>query len=726
MATAYDLTPDLLTDANASRVFLREHWSDDWEEVEYLEAAYVGYAASPSVSTAALRWRYGVGMRYAEGEFSQVDKLDKLDHWVKIEIDVDPDPAALPVRWYGHLEEEARQLDGCETDAPGGEEEDRVPSGEQPLVAYGLEALLDRQKLVRCWYQEDAGTEKELGRAMTFNEPNQVEDAGNRRAAKGLREEYLFSGDLYSAAHKWSTIDIARYLLAYHGPVDFLGNDSIQLKLDAGAEWVLPDFDEPVLEMHGRTLKELLDELMDRRRGLSYVVELDEEGGPLGDDAVVIRPFTFLEEPLELPSGNILWGNLLPVELDFDRAQNVEAASIRRSAAQRYEQVIAVGDRVLCCGSAAPLDGTLVAGWLGDDQTAYNAAASTKPGYPPADDLWLRQQRNADARSAESLRRVFRYFNLPVDWDGQVGNGEGGAKHDLFPYEDLGVNKATESALFVPDLRFHRQLPLKDYDHAPSGQKFCYRPTYVVLKLADEAAYERGATAYEQVENLAAAAEVECTGDGSGRDWCCSVQLQDDGPGIILNVSGELQHVIAGGQYTPLPDAGEIAVSAFSWQDNLIVTFAIEADWFVSACYPDPVEGESDVVRQLVIDARTLAQLHYVAPGTVIGLDDGQLERHAGGFVRDDRDLLKDLARLAYEWYGTPRQALSLVVSGIPVAMQTLRVGDLVTKIGADATEEEVRSVITEIRIDLAADAQTPHRTSIETQWAELDVLALI
>ena len=143
----------------------------------------------------------------------------------------------------------------------------------------------------------------------------------------------------------------------------------------------------------------------------------------------------------------------------------------------------------------------------------------------------------------------------------------------------------------------------------------------------------------------------------------------------------------------------------------------------IQAQVPAALTGPQDAVRLLVIDAGRRAELHYVAPGTVVDTDDGQLERHAGGFIRDDRPWLQDLARLAFEWYGRQRQAFTL---SYRQASGLFYVGDLITTIGKAATLETVRTVITEVRIELAQSTNDVHRTSIRTQWAELDALQLI
>lgn len=716
---ALTVPDELLSDVQASRVYLRETWDADWEEVDFLDALSFGWEANPSVSTANLRWDYGAVMQRGANEYAVVEKLDRLNHWIKIEVDR-PQEGYTPLKWYGHVEEDARNLEGKEVTMPGGG--DPLESGEQPLLAYGLESVLDRQKITRCTWMDESGIERELGHAIAFNREDQVDAQGNRSTAKGSRGTYVFSGNLYSDAAKWSTLDILRYLCAYHGPKNDLGNDAIEIKLHPVAELLVPDWDEPVIEWHGRTLKEVFDELLDRRRGFGYTVSIEEEGGELGDDAILITPFTFFDESIDLPSGDTLQPNILQFTVDFQTSTEPETATLRKAASQHYEQVVAIGDRILCCGSISPDDANLVRGWIQDQEDAYNTAASGS--YAAKDPTYIKQQRNADARGADHLKRVFRYFDLDPDWDGKVGDGiaTAASMDYLFPYDELDLLPQLYSGFYLPDLRFERHLPLTDYDQAPAGQKFTYRPPFVVLKLhdtsLDDDVYER----YASVEMLSVAAEVELTGyDDAGRDFCCSMQVQDDAPGVILNVVGEQQHVIAGADFVPLLDAADVAVSKYDWRDNLIVTFAMRADWHLEARWPETIVEVADVVRELRIDVGEKAQGHWIANGTVIGLDDGQLQHQANAeWIRDDRELLENLARIAYEWYGAPRQALTLTLRGI---WGELAVGDLVVGIGPEGETEDVRTVVTSVRIDLSDDASEPHRETIETQWAELDVV---
>jgi len=720
MADPIVTSPALRVFARWATVYLRAAWSDDWEEQEHLYCSWVQFSAAPTISTAGLEWDYGRGMRQGETAYDTVEPLDPLGgkKWVKIEID---QPARDPLVWYGRIEEDARAAAGAlQHDGA------RVASGRQSLLAYGMEILLQRQQVTSCFWEHEDGREIELGRALPINEPNQADDEGNCSENLGPQGTYIFTGDLDRASH-WTSQDIVDYLLKYHQPVNNLGAVAVPWKLDDGGRQFVPDWDEPQLPLHGKTLKEIFDTLLDRRRLLGYTVEVEEVDDGL--DQCVLRPFTYSEGPIVIPAGGIMPANDQQRSLDFDFAFDIEEAVIKRTASQTYDQVIVRGDRVLCCGTISAQDGTLVPHWSVGQRNAYNQAASAEAGYA-ALELSEKQRRNAEFRQADSLSRVFSYFGLPDDWDGLVADGEGGTGRDLFPYGPLEVDDGAISGFWRPGLRLERQLPLRtdhDYsddnipdaidDNTPIGQQWEYRRPLVVILLSDtkDAPYP-----YCQVERLAATNEIEYTGDGEGRRFSCSVRMQETAPGLVLRVSGRPQHAIATGNFSAADDTDDY-LGELDWEDNLAATVAVRSDYHVRSVWPAAIAGAEDAVRLLEIDVGRRGQCHYVAPGTIVDLADGRL-RHTneGGLIRDDRDRLEQIARLAFEWYGQQRQALTLAWRTAWIAGK-FRIGDLITSIGAGATFERVRTVVTDIRVELAASDDQEHGTRIATQWAELD-----
>jgi hypothetical protein len=726
--TPIQLDTRLIRPAAGHTVYTRARWTEDWTEVEHLYCDYLVFAAAPSVATAGFSWRFGAGLRPGEQAFGEVAPLDLLQHYVKVEIDSPPDAGGNPrdpVRWHGIFLEDAWNSEGAfvRHKPKTLDQVERTRSGEQSLAAYGLEVLLARQRIRGSWWLAGAGDERYLERPLEINAENRYANAGNRSKAPGPAGTHLFAGDLSDTAAGcdwWSTRDVIEYLLEYHAPVDQAGNRAVPFLLAPSAKPYLPTWDRPRLRLEGRTVKDVLDELLNRRRLLGYWVRVFEGQAPGGGDAAFLLAFNYLDAELELPGGERLLANPRQRTFDGDAAPAVDGQVTHVSASQTYDLVEAIGRPALCCGAMAHADGTLLAGWTAAEETVYETGGSASPAWAAATKD-VRERLNADARSAEKVSRVYSQFRLPADWDGKVGDGLGGAKQYLFPYDDLGIDPADVDAWYTPDLRFERELPLKIRDPAAAEPKWEYRALWAAIKTHDP---NTPAGSYYCDLQRHGNYDAERTGEGAGRAWSCHVRALADAPGVELRISGAPQHVIASGLFSG--NAADTR-SYGAWTFNeLIVCFAMRADWRVGARWPVNAAA-NEVIRTLTFGVPD-AELHYVVPGTPAQLAAtdaavGQLAAHAGGLVRDDRPRLEQLARLAYEWYGTFRQSLSLSVRGV---LPSVYVGDLITSVGAEETAEDVRSVVTEIRYDLAAAEGDVDRTRIQTHWGELDVLKLL
>jgi len=761
--TTLTTTDELVRSAERYRVYLRQRWADAWTLEPFLECLSVCWSASPKVSAAEFQWIYGRGMRQGETGFSDVAPRALLDWYVKVEIDQPDtigdegfDETVPPLVWVGLIQEDGDNPRGARIgeDSAG---ESRVPRGRQALLAYGLEVLLDLEPVTTSFVETSEGCEaKPVGRGLTFNEENHQRPAtgldrkhhykmpGNRSKQVASQTAYVFAKDATDACI-WTVPQIVDYLIRYHAPT----GDAVPFRLDLTRRICLPDWGRPKVASHGRSVKHLLDELMDRRRLLGYTVEVEADYYGAGMDAMMIRPFTFADQDLTVPDsedpdliGQTLKANPDQVSLDFDRAIDVEAVHLKMSSVDLYDQAIATGARVVCCGTISGLEETLVGHWSNIEESDYNGGASLEADYAALDDF-AKQERNKVARAEKRLERVYAYFGLAKDWDGKVDTELTEEKNTLFPFTQLGLDPAQDLAFHAAEMRFLPTIPLKtnhDYtadkiatdqvaDNTPEGYAWENRPIYVLLKLADNPC---SGDRYAEVDKMAAAAGIEGCGAGDGRNFSCSIRVQEHAAGIVLRVSGgQGQYTIARTDFASLPGLIDEYAGEFDWRDNLIVTFAVEADRSVEMRWPKTVVTQWDFQRILRIDASARCGLHYVAPNTVVDCKDGYLRKSTnGGFVRDDRPLLQLLAHTAYQWYATPRQAFTFVFRQ---ASGLLKVGQLITTIGAlgtgfyaGGTQQDVRSVVTQVRIDLAHSDHEFHRTTVETQWAELDVMKLL
>ena len=316
---------DLFADHYPHKVYKRARWFEEWEEVPYLYANWAHNGTGIDPSQAELVWKFGEGMQPDKTSYEAYEKQDLLNHYIKIEIEQDEGEDAL--LWYGYLTEEATDRGGAFL-----REDARVLMGEQAFLVEGLECLLRRSILetsvVQPYDGGPAGIEKVVRRALRFNDPHQFGNWGNRTAAVGSEEAYLFSGDLQGAT-SWTSLQIIEYLLAYHSPRAIDEEIYVTWKLSDDANDMIPDWDQPVVEAHGRSLWSIITQLCDPRRLLSCRVLVNDE------DEIELDVFSFNAEEIELPSGGVQAANPNTRELDFDRAVDVQVANLRDSARDR-------------------------------------------------------------------------------------------------------------------------------------------------------------------------------------------------------------------------------------------------------------------------------------------------------------------------------------------------------------------------------------------------------
>lgn len=735
----FSLTP-LLSDAPRVRVFRRVGWSGSWTEEPYLRVDSFDECAGPTISHAQLTWRYGELLQAGQLQFAEYLEKSLVGAKLKIVCDnpVSDEPALDAHRWYGIVIDNQNALSG----APASVENPlaNIWSGRQSIVAVGLEWLLDREFIRHSWALVDSVPTR-IARGLAFNEPNPHKpdsQRGNRSASLGPDGVYLFTDDLDNAA-SWSSAQILAYLLQYHAPTDPSGAQLVPWQL-AGLGHVY-QHDRPYVPTHNRSVKSLVDQLLDRRRLVGYTVRADEtvtagdeEAGTLNH--VELAAFSFNAAELTVGS-ETLDAHPRQRSLDVASSPAVIRCTLRESAADRYDQVVILGGRMVGCFSISADDATLVKLWTTAEQTAYEAAATGEGGYGSLD-LWEKQMRNDIFRHDLRYTRVFRYFGLPQAWNGLVRNGQGsGVERPWFPSD---ADPDEPLAVYRPGARFERLLPLKtnhDYtanriaegtvlNNSPPGEPAENLPMIVLMALPH--AGETYGARYVHLDRFGLMADNEL----SAR-FAASVRAQEDGPGLVIDMQDAgKQQVIAIGDFTP--NADDISTSelvkkwgAVDWRENLIATVALRTDDHAAGVFPATIPGFDDAAQRLVIDAGEQFQTHYVAPNTIVGTADGGLLRSAsGGYLRDDRPQLLSLARFAYLWYDELRRALSLALKQVTFDLQ---IGDLITTLDG----RQVGTCVTRLRWVFDEQAVGPTgspppgpRTEIETAFAALDVRAVI
>jgi hypothetical protein len=437
--------------------------------------------------------------------------------------------------------------------------------------------------------------------------------------------------------------------------------------------------------------------------------------------------FTLVSTTINLGDGNTLPANPNTLTLDFTADPWIESLEIRQTQQTHYDQIIARGEPKGSVFTVSGADGTIEADWSSSQQTEYNQAASTASGYAGLTEK-EKMQRNDAFREQRSLERVYSWMRLPQDWDGMVNNGEGdGTNTYAFPTINQSTGEVVDATttgdtFWLQGLRFQSHLPLyvdldySDYNieedstinNLPAGSVPDFQPPLAAVKLlrADSSTF------YAHIDKVTAEQSPDA-GNSNYVRWNADISMQDQSPGFKIKIHAEgrgQQHRLFLEEFTKADATdGWDNLPDMSWRDNLLLTVYCHADSYAECRVPKDSALTSIEITRLVIDVPD-AYMDWVAPGTVVGIKDGQLVRsESGGMVRNDFNRLQKVALLASGWFGVERSTAAI---GYKRLAQIAKVGYLITTINGTA----VNTVVTKVRYDFEAQ-----KTTIQTQHGEMD-----
>lgn len=666
-------------------VYLRQQWTGSWTKVPWLFADEIAWATAPAVGAATLSWRFGRGMRQGEMQLGNVNRLANFQRYY-VAIECENGDSENPLTWFGTVEIQTDVVLGLVGLA-------NIPTGLTAVSCIGLEQILrDYPVRTSVWREENTAATFRVERAYTFNQPDAIgTPMGNRHP-----QQHVFSAKIKDADATWTTRKIVDYLAFTQRPKTDNGVE-LPLSLDADAALVLPDWDLPVIEQHGKTLGQLLDEAMPVGRGLTWHVTVDES------NQIVVAPSSLLGAAVATPLGQLAANpRRLHIEADGDATWQWSPSG---SSLQQYEQCRVIGARRT---STVTLQYPIVAvGWPDALKTEYDQAASTQAGY--ADwDTYKKQGHNELVRTRDRLASVYRRFQIGNGWAQTVTVGEAQEavfrKHPLNSVEKYPVNP--RELYILPTTK------LKDgFDYTNTSTTVVlppvkvatgphnYLPPLVIFR--DIVPTESGGSTYRhyQVEKIAALAKLETKSPDEERRWHGHVHVGEQERAVLINVSGAPQHIIASADFTKLPVDQHLP--PWNWRDAFF-TVTLTDDRHCEGVYPadDTLPGTVNrLVRTLVIDAGEKYQQDWIVPTTVIGVAaDGSLARCPnGGWLNDDRPKLEARARMAWEYYRQRRT--SIVLGGKDLAASvSIRLGDYIESI-SDADPLTVGSIVSEIRV---------------------------
>lgn len=775
------------------KVYLRTHSDSEWELVEYLVAVgVVSWQVPPSFSQLTLEWVYGDGTRWTKSSSEVVEPFHPshlIGRYVKVQWDhtdvpdEEDDEFKLP-DFFGCVVGVVDPWEGDGKNAAG----DAVARGVQHITVHGIEVILDMTPIMSSFVMtlDEHGQQQitEIGRTLQFNRLNagaidhRQRLEGNMTALFVEDEVMCFDGtggspsedeeSDFDPPEPWTLARVVEYLVHFHSPRNADGDKLIEFRVRHNEcfegliehEVVLGDYEN-------LTVFRVLNQLLDRRRGLGWYIEPVEEevDGSEGATKTVFEVvlFAFVGEDVELPIGGKLRPNperVFDLNLTGDHLSQVQ---VHTDGHLEYDQVIARGARrgsiVNICNHSDAGDARIPfeEDWstADDDALAEDWAKGMEkiPGYK---DLQIERQRAVRDRyrKMRKFERLWSHFRIARDWDGRNAGGR-----PVFPQlGDDGEATDEPEKFWLPGLRLGRTLPLlADVDY--SGKRIANmeedaensiladikalppgaHPEYMPLLCYAFMDNGGGELAWRPVDMLGAV-------DGIAGGWPYTVSCtpQETGPGFILKVRGGIrltQRMLSGLGAADKDDgvAQEFTIDA---KARMLVVAYVEQDQYLEHRIPldrDVVNhaGEQpDVIRRMVISMPD-CHLDWVPGYTVVGHHLWKEDEDATelinyklsstsqeAFVRDDRKRLETAAKLASLWYLVTRKPITITWRRL---RKLLHLGDYIATLKQTARDDNpgvfemtVNTPVTAVRYDL-----TNGTTTVQTAFGELDVRGL-
>jgi len=565
-------------------------------------------------------------------------------------------------------------------------------SGAQTITAYGLEYILER-RMVAFASATGPGGSRVLGYVPSFNKPNRMGPArtqtglpvGNRSVAPGPLGVYDFDENpvIGVIANPWRAHLVVEQIFA--------------LNQDFDVTWTFGDLRVvmqgliDVWELHGKSLKESLDILASRDRGLGWYIWVDESD-PEEPEAVV-QFFTFT--PVQLSLGTFVLPanpNVVAFQLPGPTAHPhmVEALEIKYSHTTRVKQIwVRTARRIMMCASFGNREApaTLTSNWPAAMVAAYQADTP-------------------EGRHDEKYNALWSRFIVPLTWNGRVGSGDG--TRPLFNTSRLSngigwILQNTFSNLWRGNKFFESYLPLlSGYDYSVPrvngqpvnnnvrGQDVDYLPMFAIINDIFKPNDPLLANKYWYVDRLGEAAARGRTFASSG-----SVTPLNNDFGVQIRFSP--RHYIAGPDVNP----NILFTPEFEWRD-IIVTGFFELDFYqqVSVILPNQIPFDSTLVIEV-----PEAECWIIAPNTVIGIQPNGRPllvdpSHAyPNLLRDGSQLLNQVATLASQWFSEKdRNAIQIVINYVSNDNVSVPLGYIITQVlsvGKELSRTNVNAVVT-------------------------------
>jgi hypothetical protein len=674
---------------------------DDWIAQPHLRVAGLVMGCGTTIDSAMLLWDVGYQKRESlEGNDADqvyVDKLAIQGKYCRITVDFE----LVATIWYGFVltdELERGPEFAVANPAPPPDTLQKLAYANQTCQAVGLEWFLQRQT-VHSSFVHGASGDVRIERAIGFNSGFGRGRSVTYEKRENMHADGLTFAAVETGAQLWTGTAAVKYLLKRHGPKNASGAfKPVEFELAIAAEPFL-DWFTPTVETEGHSVYQILNAIIDNRRGLSWWMVV---GVIAGEMRALINVSSMATADIVMPGGETLpaaqYQSALP-DLDAEEHQRV---LIKRDGGRRFDRIICRGARRRAVFTVSTKSENLVPSWDAGEETYYKIAASSPDGKV-----------NDRYRQAKRFERVYQAFHIPPDWNGASNDGSAvpGSTEYSCPHQ---VQDSTSivgaEPLAMAGLRLLRLMPIKagwDYDNAtaptvrnPTGASSEFQPSF--------AAVDVGGGKWRFVEEINTNVEA----DNQPRKTSYRLHVLDNAPGLRLSPSGGMPHAAAKNHFDPMAAATSAHSPEVDYED---IRFTVAGEWdaYCEAQWPI-ADAASDPLQTLYISIGNRARHDWLAAGTVYDVQNGAIKKvTTGGALRDDRVLCAQVARLAFEWYGQPRAEIEITtVTRTPLAS----IGVMITSIGTLEATEATNAFVSQIQFDFIAGAWT-----IRAGFTELD-----
>jgi hypothetical protein len=590
----------------------------------------------------------------------------------------------------------------------------RRQGGERSFECAGLEYFLGARRMIDSpMFHDGLGpTDETLFDSLTdvldFNARNQKGPGvlGNRSThrlvATGpptLPAVYGFGNELETTTgYRWTHRQIIEALLHWTVPPNGYVDETEPLFTLDGSAGVLGYLDAMTfpIRVAGRSVLDIIRAIIDRRRGLSAVLEYDTTvvTGLPTSAPVRIRVFSMLEDDLELDESGTPFGtvtvpanpNRTPVDYVGQADVDVE---VRNEHAQRVERIVVTGEPMQVMFTAG---GTKLESSHNFARLMLVATSSQRVAYDNADDATRRTDKHKEAYAV--FRMVDSQAEPPdqtkrFDWQ---TTGPDPLIRKLHPAtdDDARIDSEINGPTFDPTIRFQKFLTLPDLTDRTAeraNKRFARSFALVGWQKADDTPSDE---IFIDVSNTPKPGEVYKNQTRSDfkalPDVSADLHLHD-GDGLIEVRFRHAAHVLG------KPDfVGDSSTKPVFDHRALLVTVNVKT-YNRPRVVLDLSGLNRGAQRRTMLIQVPDAHLWHIVQGTVSAIDDeGRLVTETGRELRNDTHILRHVAQLAAVWYG--RDRIRLKVSRVGLEMPE-PIGTLVELDQTALSRPTVRSVVT-------------------------------